>query len=234
MPSTEQFAPFLGIFLIIAAVGLAASLYTEQTQIIAKIRGALKNQIASGYNSAMKIMLVNRFGTILFTFFLALSIDVGISNLKIIIVAMCAVSVVLCYNVYLAVNSQKILFYTPPEDQPLTPLYKALGQVRQRYVIGCYLATLLNIMGLTLPLLLSNSFPEYRLSMANTGFLLNAFFTMINVLLLEARLAQVLDKQDKQGAYEFALSIFVTRAIAILTAIMIYIALLWWLYAPGI
>ncbi len=212
MPTTAQLAPYLSIFLIIAVFGLTTSLYTEQSQIIAKIRGAQRNRIAKGYNSAMKIMIFNRFGTILYTFFVALSIDVGCVQRRSHPVCDGSRSLLcFCYNIYLSANARKILLIAQPEDRPFKPWYKTLGQVRRRYAIASYLATLLNILGLTLPLLLSNSFPQFRLSMANTGFLLNTFFTLINVLLLEARVAEVLDKKDSEGAYEFALTIFITR-----------------------
>lgn len=217
---------YLIVFLLISVAGLVISLCTEQSQIVAKLRGAMRGKIASGYNTAMKVMIVNRFGTILYTFFIALAIDVGVTNARVIAVAVGAAALVLLYNLYLLINSQRVLLFAPEGDSEARPWYKIMATAARRYAIASYVATLLNVLGLTLPLLLANSVPEYRLSMANTGFLLNTFFTLINVLLLEAKIAELLDKNNQQSAYEFAVTIFVTRALATLTAIGIYLWLL--------
>lgn len=215
---------FLPAFMIFSIGGLVVSLCAEQSQIVAKMRGMMRGKIASGYSSAMKIMLANRFGTIIFMFFLALSIDIGIPNITIINIALTAFSIVIFYNGWLLFASPKILLITDStEKKSLQFLYKSLRNTGIRYAFGSYLATLLNLVGLTLPLLLSNSLPEYRLSMANTGFLLNAFFTFINVLLLETKIASLMDNKNQIEAYEFTITIFVFRTFAILTVICLYL-----------
>lgn len=214
---------FLPAYLILAAFGLVISLCMEQSQIVAKTRGAVAGKIATGYMSAMKIMIVNRMGTIIYMFFLSLSIDIGITNRTLLTVAILSCLGVLVYNIFLVTHRTRILLVTKPA--PNERVWNFLVQGGCRYSIASYGATLCNILGLTLPLLLANTFPNYRLSMANTGFLLNVFFTLINVLILETRYAEILDRGSRRRAYIFSVKIFVTRALATVTAIVALISL---------
>lgn len=223
-------ADFLPVFLTISAIGLVVSLSTEQSQIVAKTRGVIAGKIATGYMNSMRVMIINRFGSILYIFFLGLSIDVGIANQTLLTVAIVSGTGVLGYNLMLIYNRAKILMFT--NDVNDERLWGFMVHGGCWYTTASYLATLCNVLGLTLPLLLSNSFPEYRLSMANTGFLLNAFFTLINVLILETRYAVIVDNGTHQEAYRFSVLIFVTRAMATVTAIIVFSAL-WFLLAPS-
>ena len=49
-------------------IGLAVCVLTDQLQLVAKVNGSLKNKVAR-YNSAMKIMVVNRLGAVLLFFY---------------------------------------------------------------------------------------------------------------------------------------------------------------------
>lgn len=215
---------FLPAFLTVSAIGLVISLCTEQSQIVAKTRSVFVGKIATGYMSAMRIMILNRFGAIFYVFFIGLSIDLGIDNKTLLYVPIIASAAVLGYNLLLVANRAKVLRFGESDQDP--PLPKIILLVGGRYAIASYIATVFNILGLTLPFLLSNTFPEYRLSMANTGFLLNAFFTMINVLVIETRYAAIVDEGSYRDAYQFSVAVFVMRALATLTAIVIFFAIL--------
>ena len=56
-------------------IGLAVCVLTDQLQLVAKVNGSLKNKVAGGYNSAMKIMVVNRLGAVLYFFTSSLYIE---------------------------------------------------------------------------------------------------------------------------------------------------------------
>jgi len=215
---------FLPAFLTISAIGLVISLCTEQSQIVAKTRSVFVGKIATGYMSAMRIMILNRFGAIFYVFFIGLSIDLGIDNRTLLHVPIIATVAVLGYNLVLVLNRAKILRFVESGQEP--PLRRIIVLVGSRYAIASYVSTVFNILGLTLPFLLSNTFPEYRLSMANTGFLLNAFFTMINVLVIETRYAAIVDEGSHKDAYQFSVAIFVMRALATITAILTFLVIL--------
>lgn len=223
-------ADFIPVFLTVSAAGLVISLCTEQSQIVAKTRGVFAGKIATGYMNSMRIMIINRFGSIIYIFFLGLSIDVGITNRTLLGVAIAAALGVLGYNLFLILNRGKVLKFT--SDMKDERLWEFLRFGGCWYTFASFTATLCNFLGLTLPLLLSNSFPEFRLSMANTGFLLNAIFTMINVLVLETRYAAIVDTGTHQEAYRFSVLIFTTRALATLTAIFVF-AMTWLVLPPS-
>ncbi len=223
-------ADFIPVFLTVSAVGLIISLCTEQSQIVAKTRGVFAGKIATGYMNSMRIMIINRFGSIIYIFFLGLSIDVGISNRTLLGVAIVAALGVLAYNLFLIFNRGRVLKFT--SDMTDERLRETLRYGGCWYTFASFTATLCNVLGLTLPLLLSNSFPEFRLSMANTGFLLNVIFTMINVLVLETRYAAIVDTGTHQEAYRFSVLIFVTRALATLTAVSVFVTL-WFALEPS-
>lgn len=69
-------------------------------------------------------------------------------------------------------------------------------QGRQRLaILGAFVATLFSLVGLTIPLIWSAANPELRLTLANSGFLFNSLFTLINVFLVESEIARMIDGQ---------------------------------------
>lgn len=219
------------LFLIIAALGLCISLCTEQSQIVAKTRGAFAGHIATGYMSAMRIMIFNRAGTILYMFFIALCIDTGITNHTLLLIAIASSIGVMGYNIFLVFNRAQVLSYTA--DMGGEKIVNILFARDRLQTFASFIATFCNILGLTLPFLLSNSFPEYRLTMANTGFLLNVIFTLINVMILETRYAYLLDHDTKASTYFFVVKIFIARTFATLCAIIVFTSFIIWFGVPA-
>lgn len=212
------------LFILLAATGLILALATEQSQIVAKTRGAFAGKIATGYMNSMRIMVFNRLGAILYVMFVSLCIDTGISNRGLLVAALAGTTGVLGYNLFLTAKRRTVLAF--PEGEGTTPLCEVLLDKDLRYSVAAFLATLCNILGLTLPFLLANNMPEYRLTLANTGFLLNAVFTLINVILLEGRYALLIDSGSHRDAYVFVVRVFLSRLLATCTA-FIGFAILW-------
>lgn len=217
------------LFVLAAATGLFLALGTEQSQIVAKTRGAFAGKIATGYMNSMRIMVCNRLGAILYVMFVSLCIDTGISNRGLLVPALVGTFGVLGYNVFLTAKRSSVLAF--PEGQGTVPLRAIWLQSDRRYSVAAFAATLCNILGLTLPFLLANSFPDYRLTLANTGFLLNAVFTLLNVILLEGRYAALIDGGSHCDAYLFVVRIFLSRVLATATALVGFAAL--WLAFGG-
>lgn len=212
------------IFLIIACFGLFFSISSEQSQIVARTRGAFAGRIATGYNRAMRIMIFQRFGAIGYVLFISLCIDTGVSNQAIVLVSITASLGVMMYNLKLVLDRAKVLQFDGENKSERLSEY--LFGESKRYALASYAATLFNIMGLSLPFLLSNMFPEYRLTMANTGFILNAFFTMINVLIIESRYSHIVDHDTNDDVYRFVVMVFLSRALSLFCAALILVGLL--------
>ncbi|WP_371396499.1 hypothetical protein [Fretibacter rubidus] len=185
----------LTIVVFIAACGLFLAVIMEQLQILAKYDGAMKAKVASGYNSAMKIMVINRLGAVLYFVFVAFAIDTGISPQRLssfFIGTICALAVV---------NIGVFSVYFRRFKTELTAEVRSAGRVEHKrqedlLALCVFAATMLNLLGLTIPLLLSAKFPDYRMTLSNTGFLFNTLFTIINVFIIENYLAKLIDKKD--------------------------------------
>ena len=214
---------YIPIFLVVACLGLWLSLATEQSQIVAKIRGASSGRIAFGYMRAQQIMILNRFGVITYMLLLAFCIDLGVENWALLLVGLTTTFLVFSYNFFVLVRRKTVLRFDG-EDSDLS-LMKIVGSQSKWIFAASYAATVLNVLGLTMPLLLSNSFPAYRLTLANTSFLFNTFFTLITVLFIERQFAIILDKEDRKGAFFFVATVFVSRQIALITLSLIFAVL---------
>jgi hypothetical protein len=81
-------------------------------------------------------------------------------------------------------------------------------------VVAAFLATILNLLGLTLPWVAAATFPEHRLTLANTSFLFNTVFTIINVFLIEHRFARLIDAEAVK-IHGFVAGVIMARLLAI-------------------
>jgi len=210
---------YIPILLAAACAGLWLSLSTEQSQIVAKTKNALAGRIATGYMRAMQIMILNRLGTIIYTLCLSLSIEIGISNQKLLMVSMFSCCGVFIYNLFLLLRRRNILKFNGSEAD--YSISKILFHQKIYILLAVYSATLLNVLGLTIPMLLSNSIPDYRLTLSNTGFLLNTGFTLVNVLIIERNFARLIDVRAHGDTYIFVTSVFTMRLTALFTALAV-------------
>ena len=173
--------------LAIACVGLTVAVFMDQLQVIMKYRGYKQSQIATGYNNAMKVMVFNRFGFVIYFILAAFAIDTGVSSRDIaiwqssgivLLLVLSSGMVKIVYETYYKGKTERLILFN---------LRSAI------LFIAALLITIVNIAGLTLPLFLAGQFPEYRLTLANTGFVLNSISTVINVFYIENRLAVAFD-----------------------------------------
>ena len=203
------------ILLVFAVLGMWISITTEVGQIIQKMKGGISKQVATGYSSAMKLMVVNRFGTISFLLATGLLIDQGATPNEVIKIALIAVLGVvfitsgLNYYVYrLSLNSVFMELDSQIESSRGSKLVFATA----------YFATILNISGLVVPLAFASQYPEYRLTLANTGFLFNTAFTLINVFVIEAVLAGKIDNEDPGNLVLYVSKILRWRLFGFITS----------------
>lgn len=196
-------------FLALAALGLFLAVTIEQAQLLAKFLGARRARVAGGYNTAMKIMVVNRLGTVLFFLFIALAVDLGAQPAVIARFFAAAALAIALGNIavvgWLWRRSHIAGLADVLSDVPLVP------------VGGALVAGLFGLLGLTLPMLLSASNPALRLTLANTGFILNSVFTIITVFLVENHVAALIDRGD-HGLGRFVVQVYVMRTLSALLA----------------
>ena len=204
------------ILLSIASIGLALCIMVEQSQLLLKYAGALQAKVAGGYNNAMKIMVLNRFGAVLYFFIIAIVIDVGMPASTIAIGFVVAIISVGLFDlvVFIRVASQESLIFA-----------QLFATERSGFpILMAAVASVFGILGLTLPMLLSAQNPELRLTMANTGFLLNSIFTILTVFFVESYFANLIDRgSDREQIARFVAAVFLTR----LASALIALAFMW-------
>jgi len=209
-PILEYVTPSLDLLYAVALFGLALAVFSDHLQIIAKYQGAINLRVAAGYNLAMKVMVVNRIGAVLFFLLLSFNIDNGLDpgklsmGLGLVILAVAAPTVGLM--VWLQKRIESVDAGVSVLDVATWP--KAI-------VVAAFLATAFNLLGLTLPWVAGATFPELRLTLANTSFLFNTVFTVINVFFIEHRFAQLIDAEAAK-IHGFVAGVIVARLLAFL------------------
>ena len=98
---------FQYILLFTSGIFLAIAYASELYQLILKYEGYQKQNIATGYNNAMKIMVLNRFGFVIFTLLISLSIDQHIYYKNIIYTFLLTNMILIAVNILLLLNLHK-------------------------------------------------------------------------------------------------------------------------------
>lgn len=173
------------IALLIVA-GLAACVFTDQMQLVAKAAGAINGRVASGYNSAMKIMVLNRVGAVLF--FTSSSMFIETSAAPKAIAEIYIVGVMA--SIFLI--AMMLMFY----------VRKGVLQVNSlpsRNLWGwSALANAFSMLGLTVPYIFASSFLDFRLVLTNLSFLFNTIYTVVMVFVVENSLAKIIDENGDE------------------------------------
>jgi len=200
------------LFLAFAVVGLATCVIVEQAQLLVKYRGVRQARVAGGYNDAMKIMVLNRLGTVLYFLFIALAIDLGADA------ATLARYFLISFALIAASNVAVVVMFWRKFKLKLGTLLAS--DVRRGPVVAAFFATVFGLFGLTIPMLLSAQNPALRLTMANTGFVFNSVFTIITVFFVENYLARLIDrKTDDDETTSFVALVSIVRLLSALVCI---------------
>ena len=205
--------------ILAATVGLIICITIEQAQLLAKYIGARRGRIAGGYNAAMKIMVVNRVGAAIYFLTIAMSIDLGMSADAIAVFFIGAVAVIALFDLAIYFELRRRQSNAKDNGQ--------IGASATGPVAIAMIATVFGILGLTLPMLLSAANPALRLTMANTGFILNSVFTVLTVFFVESHVAKVIDQPERHDSLKsFVAAVFLMRFLAAVAALvlLVYVA----------
>ena len=196
----------------IALIGtsLAFAQLCEQYQIPLKLFSARKDKVATGYNNAMKSMVINRCFIIIYLFSISFSIENGASSS---IIFKSAITAFIIWTIL----SFMLFKYT------ITKLKLKVGECKwatNRYGWLALIAVTFNLIGLTLPHLGASIFIDYRMTIANFGFIFNTCFTLISVFFIEKVLSSYFDRGTVDDSA--IISILYLRTFAGLLAMAIY------------
>ena len=187
----------------ISLMGLFIAVLADHFQLLAKYTGAVERRVAHGYNSAMKIMVVNRLGAVLYFVFISYNIDIGILPKQLKLGLSIAIFFLLVASILIVIWLKRI--------EPRSKLnFSVLGDA---VLWVNLLATIFNILGLTIPWIAGAEWPEYRLTLANTSFLFNTIYTVVNVFYIEHKFAVLVDRESR-NILSFVVSVTISRTIA--------------------
>ena len=176
---------------IAIVVGFFLANFADQMQLYIRIDGALKSKIAGGFQRAMEVMLINRFGAAMYFLSVSLYLESG-GGYELFLQIISLSLLVLCFF-----NS--LIFW-----RLRTISTKSMGKgVTQSYASTClaaFGATVFGLMGLTIPYVAGILIPEYRLTLANSGFILNSVFTLLIVLIVDKKVSEYIDDGNDQLA----------------------------------
>lgn len=207
---TESFSSdmIIDLSLALAFFGLFACILTDHFQIIVKYNGSKNKRVAFGYNRAMKVMVFNRMGAVIFFLFVAFSIDRG-TGPNLLINGFSIILFILCIPTFLF---YRLIHRDIKENSPTT---EKLNNISIFIIINSFFATILNILGLTMPWIAAAIYSEFRLTLANTSFLFNTFYTLLNVFYIEHRLASYIDTASDE-IVRFVTYVIIGRFLALL------------------
>lgn len=198
----------LNAIFVLALCGLGVAIIADHLQLLAKYNGALNQRVAHGYNIAMKVMVANRLGAVVYFLLIAFNVDNGLSPDT--LAAGYAIAVV-----SFALPTIALLLLLQRQFARSGSALRVLDTRHWPWaiVIASFVATAFNLLGLTLPWLAGATYPEWRLTLVNSSFLFNTLFTVVNVFYVEHRLAGLIDSGQAE-IHGFVAGVTMARLLA--------------------
>lgn len=220
---------------ICAGVGLFVTLAFEIIQIFPKVAGAIVGRNSLGANSALRLLIFNRAGAALFFPSFGFLVDSGwgfsaltlLSILALVSFSVFVMSLNVFFDRYLQIFAR--LFFADGARASISVEELAgegdsparLGHVDAFWFSA--LAGFFGCLGLTLPMLVGSLFPEYRLTLANTGFVFNSVFSVLTVFVIDRRLSEYCDQRSSELP-SFSRATLIGRFAGALLLALVYLA----------
>lgn len=201
----------LDVLFVVALAGLVLAVLSDHLQILAKYQGAVNQRVAGGYNLAMKIMVINRFGAVIYFMLIAFNIDNGLSHATLAIGLAIAVG-------SLVFPTLTLLFWLQHRSEVRGSLLVRLDarNCPKIITIASFLATSFNLLGLTIPWIAGAAYPDFRLTLANSSFVFNTVYSIINIFYIEHAFARLVDSKSTE-IRGFVAGVMIARLVAFLT-----------------
>ena len=173
--------------LLAISLGYILANASDQYQIVARLNGALTGKVASGYQLAMEVMLINRVGAAFYFLSTALFIERdGQLGRYIFIIGVSLFVVTVMNAFFLGYVGKRIKV----KDKLIFRQYLSLG-------IFSIIAFVFGHAGLTVPYIAGFIWTDYRLTFANSGFVLSSVFTLITTLVIDKKLSKEIDSKSE-------------------------------------
>lgn len=188
------------IFYIIVWIGLVLSVIVDNLVVTSRFAAASLGSNAIGAYLSQVLSLLSRLSVVLFLPFSALLIDLGAQTQNFIFLYfLCSISMVVI--ILLLFKNRNIFYYFfMGRVQKLLPNKSFQKVVIQQYIfnikdvknplfIASFFVASINLIGLTLPLIISSIYSDYSTFLSHLGGVINVSATLVNTFILERRLS---------------------------------------------
>ena len=225
--------------LTLVAVMVCALYALDSLALLSRIHGAASNEYAIFNHVSMVILVFNRIVTALVLPLIGFQIDMGIEAWK--LSAAYFVSALLMFGIFvlLIVSSPQFLRLIGVIGNKLgwldisvttdrnAPLHTERSQ-QHGLRIKAAIAQVFFILGFCIPSMAAATFPDFRATLLQFGFVLNSLGTVINIFFVEKDVAAASRANDRTGRLaDTAAAIFNGRAWASLASAVIFFILAW-------
>jgi hypothetical protein len=205
---------------LLSMLGLISYIFGDYMQIYMRYNGAIRQKVASGYSSAMKVMVGMRVSSVFYMLLIAFSIENALSAAYLMkyfswTCALCALPIALLV---------RRAFFTKRARGKFSKLCEL------RFELGpallSFTAIIFNLLGLTIPFIAAAKFPEYRLTLVQSSVLFNVVYTFITVFCIESKFANLVDSKD-YNYHSFCYSISLGRIFGcLMAAVLIFLLII--------
>jgi hypothetical protein len=182
---SEPTSAVLQGLLVVMAVGFFLLHAAENNQLVARVSGYRRGKIAGGYQSAMEGMLISRVGAVLYHLLTSFYVENGGHVTAFLASILVCSFCLLVFNIFLL---NKLMSNTTNEISEMFKLNR-----NKSLITASFIAPIFILFGLSIPYALGMVFFDYRLTLANTGFLFNSFFTLVTVIVIDKRISAAID-----------------------------------------
>jgi len=220
------------IFYIIVWFGLVLSVIVDNLVVTSRFAAASLNSNAIGSYLSQVLSLLSRLSVVLFLPFSALLIDLGaLTKDLIFLYFLCSVSMVIIITLlyrnrsifyhFFMVRVEKLLPNKTFQKNLIPRYIFKIADIKHPLFIASFFVSSINLIGLTLPLIISSIYTDYSTFLSHLGGLINVSATLVNTFILEKRLSISFESSLKDD--EILVLLVISRIFAYLLVSILFI-----------
>lgn len=224
------------IFYIIVWTGLVLSVIVDNLVVTSRFAAASLGSNAIGAYLSQVLSLLSRLSVVLFLPFSALLIDLGAQTQNFIFLySLCSISMVVIilllfkyrniFYYFFMGKVQKLLPDKSFQKVEITQYILKMKDIKNPLFIASFFVASINLIGLTLPLIISSIYSDYSTFLSHLGGVINVSATLVNTFILERRLSISFESSMKND--EILVLLVISRVFAY--ALVSIIFLTWYL-----
>lgn len=220
--------------LLLALIAFLLSMFLVDTlQVLLRVISAVVSAPVLGAHLGSVFMLVNRAATAFALLTIGYLVDTGM-QVQYLLLSYVAASLLLAlchipllrrkFLLAVTLKSFRVIYgetCDPATLQAASQLHSS-GRVEYKINSAVCIVTTIGFVGLLAPSLLASSFPEYRATLMQTGFILNSIASIMNVLQVERKIAMTIHGGNQKEINDLYISYTISRGIGYTAAAVLF------------